>query len=117
MSSDERSRPERALDVTADLTLSLADADVDVTGYGDLVVVDAPDLRTALALLRGSDYVPSKLVERGLARSDVTVDVRVRGGSIARAGPDIRPGLVSRVLGVDPARVDLGGVVLAALGR
>lgn len=117
MSSDERSRPERALDVTADLTLSLADTDVHITGSGDLVVVDTPDLRTALKLLRGTDYLPSQFVERGLARSGVVVDVRVRGGSIARAGPAIRPGLVSRVLGVEPARVNLGGVVSAALGR
>lgn len=117
MSSDEQVRPTRSLDVTADLTLSLADEDVSVTGYGDLVIVDAPSLRTALGLLRGVDHVPTHLVERGLARGDVTVDVRVRGGSIARAGPGIRPGPVSRALGVAPAKVSLLGVALAGLGR
>jgi hypothetical protein len=117
VSSDEQARPELALDVVADLTLTVGDADVHIDGYGDLVVVDAPNLRTALTLLRGADHLHPAFVERGLARSDVVVDVRVRGGSIARLGPGIRPGPVSRTLGVEPARVSLGSAVLAALGR
>lgn len=116
MNGDERIRPVRTLDITADLTLRLDDAEVEVRGYGDLVVVDAPTLRTALSLLRSAEALPGEFVERGLVRGDVALDVRVRGGSIARAGPDVRPGPVSRALGVDPARVNLGSVALAALG-
>lgn len=108
---------QHALDVSADLTLTLADEDVRVTGYGDLVVVDAPSVRAALGLLRGADHLPTRAVERGLNRGGVTVDVRVRGNSVARAGPGVRPGVVSRALGVDPARVSLGGLVFAVLRR
>jgi hypothetical protein len=108
------------LDVDADLTVAVDGEGVAVRGYGDRVVVEAP----SLAALRSVGDVLADLPAGGrgalsevLGRADVTVDVRVRGLSVARLGPDVRAGPLSRLAGVAPARVSLGGVVLAALRR
>jgi hypothetical protein len=103
---------DRPLDVVADLTVDVGDETVSVRGYGDLVVVSAPTLSAARALAAA----PGAVVDR-LSAADVTVDLRVRGWSVARAGPDHDPGPLSRTLGVTPARVSPGGLLLAALSR
>lgn len=103
---------DRPVDVVADLTVDIGDATVSVRGYGDLVVVSAPTFAAARAL----SAAPGGIVDR-LTAADVTVDIRVRGRSVARAGPDDDPGPLSRVLGVAPARVSPGGLLLAALSR
>jgi hypothetical protein len=102
---------DRPLDVYADLTLEVGDASVAVRGYGDLVVVAAPTLSAVRELAGGG-----LLLER-LVAADVTVDLRVRGLSVARAGPDHPPGLLSRRLGLAPVRLEPGGLFLAALTR
>jgi len=107
---------DRALDVDADLTLTLDGATVTIRGYGDLVVVAAPSLATVQALARsGAPPVDLHLLDY-LRDADVTLDVRVRGRSVARAGPGVDPGPLSRALDIAPARVSLGGLLLAALG-
>jgi len=106
---------DRALDVDADLTLTVDDATVSIRGYGDLVVVAAPSLAVVRRLVRtGTPPLDSHLLDY-LRDTDVTLDVRVRGRSVARAGPDIDSGPFSRALGADPARLSLGGLLLAAL--
>jgi hypothetical protein len=99
---------DRPLDVYADLTLEVGGATVSVRGYGDLVVVRAPSLAAARALATGTE----PLLDR-LHGADVTLDLRVRGHSVARAGPDNRPGPLSRALDAAPARLCPGGVVLS----
>ncbi|WP_101297700.1 hypothetical protein [Halegenticoccus soli] len=106
----------RGLAVDADLSLTIDGADVRVRGYGDLLVVDAPSLRVARSLLRGIAAAPAgpSALDRH-PKSGLTVDVRVGGGSVARIEPGVRPGAVSRLLGVSPARISLAGAVLALL--
>jgi hypothetical protein len=107
---------DRALDIHADLTLTVGDATVSIRGYGDLVVVAAPSLSVLRTLVRGGDFLLDHLAPLDhLDDVAVTVDVRVRGRSVARAGPGFDPGPLSRALGVAPARVSLGGLLLAAL--
>ncbi|MFB6195526.1 MAG: hypothetical protein ABEI80_05100 [Haloplanus sp.] len=98
----------RPLDVRADLTLDVADDRVSIRGYGDLVVVAAPTVAVALTLAREAGPLLERLVATG-----VTVDCRVRGRSVARAGPSYDPGLLSRTLGVAPACVCPGGLLLS----
>ncbi|WP_224269353.1 peptide ABC transporter ATP-binding protein [Haloprofundus salinisoli] len=105
----------RPLDVTAELTLTVEGEEVRVVGFGELVVVDAPSLGGAFALLRGAGQLPTEQFGENVRAADVTVDVRVDGVSVARLGPDLRPGYLSRALGVAPARLSLGGVALALL--
>ena len=107
---------DRALDVDADLTLAVDDETVSIRGYGDLVVVSAPSLSVLRTLLRGGPPVPARPHLLAVLRdADVTLDVRVRGRSVARAGSGHDPGPLSRALGVAPARVSPGGLVLTAL--
>ncbi|WP_251343253.1 hypothetical protein [Haloplanus halophilus] len=104
------SDPDRPLDVYADLTVDVGDATVSIRGYGDLVVVRAPSLAAARALSSGGRTVLDHLRD-----ADVTLDLRVRGHSVARAGPAHEPGRLSRALGVDPARISLGGLLCSLL--
>jgi hypothetical protein len=108
---------DRALDIDADLTLAVAEGTVTIRGYGDLVVVGAPSLAAVRTLARtGAPPLDARLLER-LRDADVTLDVRVRGRSVARAGAGVDTGPLARVLGVAPARVSLGGLCLTALGE
>ncbi|QCJ48056.1 MULTISPECIES: hypothetical protein [Haloprofundus] len=115
--TDDVTDARRPLDVTAELTLTVEDEDVRVVGYGELVVVDAPSLAGALALLRGTGRLPTERFGENVRAADVTVDVRVDGVSVARLGPGIRPDALSRRVGVAPARLSLGGAALALLRR
>ncbi|WP_224336682.1 peptide ABC transporter ATP-binding protein [Haloprofundus halobius] len=107
----------RPLDVTAELTLTVEGEQLRVVGFGELVVVDTPSLDAALALLRGTGRLPTEQFGEDVRAADVTVDVRVDGVSVARLGPGIRPGYLSRALGVAPARLSLGGTAMALLRR
>lgn len=107
---------DRALDVDADLTLTVDGASVSVRGYGDLVVVAAPSLSVLRTLARESGRLDDRLpLFEFLHDADVTLDVRVRGRSVARAGPGYDPGPLSRALGTAPARVSPGGLLLTVL--
>lgn len=108
---------DRALDIDADLTLSIDDETVTIRGYGDLVVVAAPSLSVVRTLARSGPPPLDFHLLHYLRDADVTLDVRVRGRSVARAGPDVDPGPLSRALDAAPARVSLGGLLLAGLGR
>ena len=123
--SDSR-RDDRPLRVEADLALEIDGAETRIVGHGELIVVEAPSIRAAGAILRSARAVPTGAdplarLGDGLERADLRVDVRVRGTSVARAGAGIDPGLVSRALGSrgrrvgPPVRVSVGGVALAAL--
>lgn len=110
-----RDGTERRLAVEADLDVTVEDHLVRVAGYGDLLVVDAPSFAAARALRRGADalpFSPDRVADAGLP-----IDVRVRGVSVARIGPDVDPGPIADLLGVAPARPSLGGVVRALLRR
>lgn len=96
------------LDVDADLTVETDDWTGTVRGHGDLVVVDVPSLSAARSLARTAAPMADPVADAG-----VTVDLRVRGVSVATVGPDVDPGLLSRVLGLAPARVRPGGLLFA----
>ncbi len=117
-----RDRPDggRPLQVEADLTLTVDGEAVDVAGYGDLVVVEVPGLRALRELGRGADMLeglslPAAAGADLAAGADVTVDVRVRGVSIARIEPGRSAGPVADLLGVAPARPSLVGLLRALL--
>lgn len=105
----------RELSIEADLTLTVPAGDVRIRGYGDLIVVEAPSLAAARDLFDGTATLPLDRLTGGIDDAAVDVDVRVRGRSVARVGPGVDPGPLSRLVGAAPARVSGGGVVLAAL--
>jgi len=96
------------LDVDADLTVETDDWTGTVRGYGDLVVVDVPSLSAARSLARTVAPIADSVADAG-----VTADLRVRGVCVATVGPDVTPGILSRALGLAPARVRPGGLLVA----
>jgi hypothetical protein len=105
----------RALAVDADLTVTVAGRRATVRGYGDLVVVEVASLAAARTLAREAGAVARWLPAEAVTAADVTVDVRVRGASVAQVVPGREPGRLASLLGTRPARPSLGGVVRAGL--
>jgi hypothetical protein len=102
--------------VTGTLDVEGADGTGTVRGYGDLVVVSLPTLAAARSLAGGvamATHGPGERLTDALSRSDLTVDVRVRGVSVARVGESAGGPLaraLSERLGVDAAP-SVGGLV------
>jgi hypothetical protein len=105
---------DRLLSVEADLTATVDGQEVSVDGYGDRVVVSFPTFRAARRALDGVEALPVPFDSLDAAAdAGVDVDVRVRGASVARLGPGVRPGPLSRLVGAAPARVSVVGVLRA----
>ncbi|WP_248896689.1 peptide ABC transporter ATP-binding protein [Haloplanus halobius] len=109
-SAGDRPPTDRPLDIDADLTLDVDGETVSIRGYGDLIVVSAPSVGVAWSLARTAGPLLDQL-----SAADVTLDCRVQGRSIARVVPGDGPGPLSRTLGLAPARLSVGGLLLAAL--
>jgi hypothetical protein len=105
----------RELSVEADLTLTVPAGEIRVRGYGDVVVVEAPSLAAARDLFDGTATLPLDRLTGEIESAAVDIDIRVRGRSVARIGPDVSPGPLSRAVGAAPARISVGGAILAAL--
>lgn len=101
--------------VEADLDVTVAGETVGVEGHGDLVVIDAPSFAALRALRRGVGRLPPAVAPGRAADAGVTVDLRVRGVSVARIDPDADAGRLAVALGVAPARPSLGGLLRALL--
>ena len=101
------------LSVETDLTLSVDGTDIPLRSTGDRLFVEVPNLRTAIRIARDGERATDRLSTL-LAVTDLTVEVRVRGATVAGAGADAVAGPLARELGVDPVEVRVGGGVAAA---
>ena len=99
----------RALDVTADLTLTIDSEPIAIEAYTDTVLVDFPSVRALVAVARTErGRLPS--LERLLHRTDLTLLVLVDGVVVGTMGARARP-QTSRL----PVEVDAGGTLRAAV--
>jgi hypothetical protein len=103
--------------VTGAVDAEVDDGSGSVRGYGDLVVVSLPSVGAARRLARAvaaAEAAEGARIPEAFERADLSVDVRVRGVSVARVGPAARAGALGRRLserlGV-AASVSLGGVL------
>ncbi|PSP94404.1 hypothetical protein BRC91_06345 [Halobacteriales archaeon QS_4_62_28] len=113
-SSDRRSETVPGpLSVEADLSISLDGYDYQVSGAGDRLVITAPSIPAALALLRSVPDAGNEPLQEILETADLVADVRVRGTHVASLGAGVEPGLLSRPLGGPPAHVRTGGAAVA----
>lgn len=103
------------LSVQTDLTLTVDGTRIPLRSTGDRLFLEVPNLQTALRIARDGEGLRDRL-SRLLTLTDLTVEVRVRGATVAVAGADAHAGALARELGVDPVEVRLGGG-LAAVGR
>ncbi|QAU12531.1 peptide ABC transporter ATP-binding protein [Halorubrum sp. BOL3-1] len=102
---------------TEDLTLSVDGVDATVHATDRRIFVEVERVRDALRVARRlpDDSVSNRAVAE-LVRAGLTVEVRVRGRTVAAAGSDARPGPLSHRLGVAPAELRLAGAVGAGYG-
>lgn len=103
------------LDIQADLTLTVDGEPVAIKGEGGHVVVALPSVQAGRALFRwpgARDSVP-RLSEM-LRDADVTMDVRMRGESVATLGAGAKPRTWNRLLHIGPVNVRPTAAVRAA---
>jgi len=103
------------LSVDVDLRVTVDGRECTVWDEGDVIVVNAPTLGTARALLDGAEALPLP-VERlsgGLDRAGLVVEVRVRRAPVARVGAGVAPSRLAARMGYD-ADVSVRGVAVAA---
>jgi hypothetical protein len=116
--SDAAHDPRAPLSVATDLTLTIDGTDARVTSTGERVFVEFASVADAVRAFRasGASEARTNRLATLLRTTDLTVEVRVHGRTVAVVGTDARPGVVSQRLGVAPAEVRLGGG-LGAVGR
>ena len=107
-----------ALDVLGELMVEIGDSSVRVEARGDTIVVELPSLRAGYAILRRSPGGRGRgrtirRVHDGLAGAGLRLEVRVGPSTIGVMGLGARSGLISRLLGVAPMEVQVGGLLAA----
>jgi hypothetical protein len=112
----------QSLDAFSRLTITIGDehAPIVVRKDGDRVEIDLPDMRTGLYKLRhdlSGVYATLNRLQTNLSHEAIPVSFRLKGVEVARLGPQARPGLLSYLLGIAPARLRLRGLLRASLRR
>ena len=115
--SDRSEPPRTPLSVeTVDLDVRVDGHDLTTRSTGDRLFVELPSLRAAVAAARGADTDRLPAVAATLRRTDLTVEVRVRGATVALVGVDASPGELERELSLSALDLRVGGAV-TAVGR
>jgi len=97
---------------TDDLTVAIDGAEFDVRSTGDRLFVEVPTVRAAVRLARSlASETDTTGPTRLLVATDLSVEVRVRGRTVAVLGATARPGPVARWLAVTPAEPRVAGVL------
>jgi hypothetical protein len=97
---------------TDDLTVAIDGAEFDVRSTGDRLFVEVPTVRAAVRLARSlASETDTTGPTRLLVATDLSVEVRVRGRTVAVLGATARPGPVARWLAVAPAEPRVAGVL------
>jgi hypothetical protein len=108
--------PKGTLDIESTLQLEIDGETADIRGEGDVLVIDVPSRRMARSFLSG--LPPAGRKRKTVRQMDdllqaigMTLDVRVEGSTVAKAGRRAKPGGLTRLLGLPvevPADVVLG---------
>lgn len=103
------------LSVDVDIRVTVEGRECAVWDEGDTVVVNAPTLGVARALLDGAEALPlpADQLTGELERADLVVELRVRRAPVARLGAGVAPSPLAARLGYD-ADVSLRGLAVAA---
>lgn len=100
----------RAVDVTADLTVTVEGQPISVEAYTDTILVDLPSVRAGIAILR-TEAGRLRRIDRTLREFDLTLVVLVDGTAVARVGARADP----QVERLGPVELVGGGLLRAAV--
>ena len=113
------------LDVAGEIRAVVADDAVVISARQKTITVDVPNLRVvpvawraARATLRGAGGSERRAatISRASAAmrlTDLNVQLRLAGGTMAVLGADARPGVLSRLLGVAPLEIRLSSALMS----
>jgi hypothetical protein len=109
----------RRLEVSADLTISHELGDVLVTGHAGRMTIDLPGLAMGRELTRtGLGQVGTagmRTFDNALRGAGLTMDVRIRNRRVGRLGSGVRPGVIDRLLGRGPLKLDYFNIIRSIL--
>lgn len=100
------------LDVAGELEARSEAGTVRITASQSTITVDLPNLRAGMTAFRGTGGRSRRAgtISRAgaiLDFTDLSVRVRLAGGTIALLGAEARPGFLSRVLALGPLEIRL----------
>jgi hypothetical protein len=103
------------LEIVGEVHAAVADETVLITASSGTITVDIPSLRVGLLALRGVGRRKqrSETISRAnvvLQLTALSVQFRMAGGTVAILGSAVRPGWVSRFLGLAPLEIRLSGM-------
>ncbi len=113
------------LDVAGEIRAVVADDTVVISARNKTITVDVPNLRVGLVALKGGRTTlrgaggrkrRATTISRASAAlrlTDLNVQLRLAGGTMAVLGADARPGLLSRILGVAPLEIRLSSALVS----
>lgn len=104
------------LDVYADLTVSVDGAEARVRSTGERAFVEFDSLSDASIAADGRPPGALDRLPAALRQADLTLEIRVRGRTVAVSGAGASPGVISRRFGVAPTELRPLGVIGAAAG-
>ncbi|ESP87951.1 hypothetical protein [Candidatus Halobonum tyrrellensis] len=114
MTTDRADGARAPLRVETDLDVSVDGTPVEVASTGDRLFVEVPTVVAGVRLARTGLAGVDDRLDALLETTALTVEVRVRGTTVAVLGADARPGALSRRLGVAPVEARVGGAAVAA---
>ncbi len=107
--------PKGTLDIESSLQLEIDGETADIRGEGDTLVIDVPSRHMARSFLSG--LPPAGRKRKTVRQMDdllqavgLTIDIRVEGDTVAKAGRRAKPGGLSRLVGL-PVEVPVSAVV------
>ena len=107
-----------ALDIVGRLMVEMGDGSARVECLGDSIVVELPSLRAGRSILRqwpgGRRLETIRRVHEGLTAAGLTLRVDVGRRTVGLLGLGARSGLSSRLLGLGPLELRLGGLLGSA---
>jgi hypothetical protein len=105
-----------ALDVVGQVLVEMGGDSAQIEAQGDRIIVRLPSLRVGTSYLRrfargagGPEAI--RRVHQGLVGAGLTLEVIVGNATVGVLGAGARSGLASRLLGLGPMEVRVGGLL------
>ena len=102
------------LSVRTDLRVSVDGTEADVGSTGDRLFVEFRSVPEAIRALRSGGGATADRLHAALTVTDLTLEARVRGRTVAVVGAGAEPGIASRLLSIEPIEVRPAGILGAA---